>query len=92
MPAEGVYAGTAQLDGRRWAAAISIGRTPTFEDETLQIEAHLLDFESEVYDRPVRIRFHKRLRAQQRFESAEELMRQINTDVQRVRDGAARWL
>ncbi len=92
IPAEGVYGGTAQIGAMRWAAAISVGRTPTFDEAVLQIEAHLLDFDDEVYDRPARLRLHKRLRAQQRFESPDELMRQINTDVQRVREGASQWL
>lgn len=85
IPAEGVYAGFAEVGSARYSAAISIGRTPTFGENVLQIEAHLLDFEGDLCGTIVRLEFQRWLRAQQRFESVGALVTQIEADVARVR-------
>ncbi len=85
IPAEGVYAGYAQIGSARYSAAISIGRTPTFDENVLQIEAHLLDFDGDLCGTTVRLEFQRWLRAQQRFESVEALVAQIEADVACVR-------
>jgi riboflavin kinase / FMN adenylyltransferase len=85
LPGEGVYAGRAVVDGRRCAAAISVGTNPTFGDGTLSVEAYLLDYQGEPYDRPIRMEFLRWLRDQKRFESAEALTRQMHQDVEQVR-------
>ena len=85
IPAEGVYAGFAQIGPARHSAAISIGRTPTFGENVLQIEAHLLDFEGDLCGKTMRLEFQRWLRAQKRFESPEALIAQIEADVACVR-------
>ncbi|GMV98643.1 MAG: riboflavin biosynthesis protein [Phycisphaerae bacterium] len=73
------------------AAAISIGRTPTFESKELLVEAHLLDFDGDLYGRRIRLEFLEWLRAQQRFDSVGLLKDQIARDVKRAREPAATW-
>lgn len=85
IPAKGVYAGWASVDGVASRAAISIGRRETFGGERLAVEAFLLDVEGTFYDKPARIAFVRRLRDQRRFESPEELKAQISKDVEEAR-------
>lgn len=85
IPAEGVYAGKAEVCGGCYDAAISIGTTPTFEEGSLQVEAFLLDCAAELCGQPMKLEFLRFLRGQQRFESPEALTAQIEQDVQQVR-------
>ncbi len=86
IPAEGLYAGWCAVGGRRHQAAISIGRNPTFGNERLSIEAHLLDFDEDLYDKRVRLGFLRWLREQRRFDSPEGLVAQMHRDLQQVRE------
>jgi len=77
-PGHGVYAG--------WAnghpAAVNVGVRPTFETgRGLLVEAHLIDFDDDIYGETLRIAFLARLRGEKRFDSVEELIAQMNRDV-----------
>ena len=86
VPATGVYAGWAYLGSRRFAAATNVGVRPTFDDDSRQtVEAHLLDFEGDLYGQELAFEFVGRLRGEQRFESIEALRAQIARDVARAR-------
>ena len=88
LPADGIYAGWhVRPDGSTHPAAINLGRRPTFYEDarTSLLETHLLDFEGDVYDEPARVRFVARLRDEVRFDSVEELVRQMATDVDETR-------
>lgn len=89
VPGDGVYAGIGEVHGRSWPAAISVGHAATFGEGPRQVEAHLIGCEENVYDRRMRLSFVGRLREQRRFDSPEELRRQIETDVRRVREMVA---
>jgi riboflavin kinase/FMN adenylyltransferase len=86
LPAQGVYAGKAYSDGAAWVAAIDVGTNPTFGGEPLHVEAYLLDFDGDLMGEPVSIEFWRRLRDEARFESTEELVRQMKDDVERTRE------
>ncbi|EQD43713.1 riboflavin biosynthesis protein RibF, partial [mine drainage metagenome] len=87
LPDDGVYAGSVDLpDGSVHVAAISIGRRPTYyEKGALLLEAHLLDFDGDLYGQRVRVAVGDIVRGQLRFASAEELVAQIVADVADVR-------
>jgi len=89
LPSGGIYAGRASADGRWWPAAISIGPNPTFGEGTLKVEAHLIDYEGWLYNRHVEIDFLARLRDIQRFDSASDLVRQMDRDIAATREIAA---
>jgi riboflavin kinase/FMN adenylyltransferase len=92
LPAEGVYAGTlAAADGIARPAALSIGRRPTFyaEHGLLLLEAHVLDFDGDLYGAQTKVRFHRRLRGQERFDRVDDLVAQMRRDVEQVRDQLA---
>jgi riboflavin kinase/FMN adenylyltransferase len=88
LPAHGIYAGTfAGQDGVARPAAISLGRRPTFYDETAVplLEAHVLDFSGDLYGQRAQIAFVERLRGEERFDSIEALVGQMARDVEATR-------
>lgn len=85
IPMEGVYSGLAEVAHRRFSAAISIGRSPTFDGRHVRVEAHLLDFSGDLYGQCLRLEFVRFLRRQMTFASAEALIAQLQLDVQAAR-------
>ncbi len=67
-------------------AAVNVGVRPTFVTGRGElVEAHILDFEGDLYGEPLRLDFLARLRGERRFSSAEELIEQMRRDVERAR-------
>jgi riboflavin kinase/FMN adenylyltransferase len=88
IPADGVYAGYADLAGKRCAAAISVGSAPTFCPESRgqrTVEAFLLNGSGDLYDLDIELSFTHRLREQRRYDSPEALKAQMAKDVEQVR-------
>ncbi len=96
LPRLGIYAAWAQLldggeAGLRRAAAVSVGRNPTFVgDGATVVEAYLLDYDGDLYGRRIRLELGELLREELRFESAEALVVKIADDVARVRVWSSR--
>lgn len=87
VPADGVYAGWAVVDGVRHEAAISVGVNLTFEPEgTPRVEANLLDYSGDLYGKRIEVRFAERLRGMVAFTSAEALVERMHEDVRQSRD------
>ena len=86
-PAVGVYACIVEVDGQRKQAVTNIGYRPTFEDkpEGPIIEAHILDFERELYGQEIKVEFIDRLRDEMRFSGPEQLLKQIEQDISHTR-------
>jgi riboflavin kinase/FMN adenylyltransferase len=86
LPGRGIYAGVAELRGRRYRAAIDVGTNPTFGVEPLHVEAFLLDFEGDdLPGEPLAIEFWERLRDEERYDSVDALVGAIGEDVARTR-------
>ena len=87
LPADGVYAGTfVAEDELERPAAISVGTRPTFyEDGNVLVEAYVLDFDGDLYGQRVKVRFREWVRGQERFDSIEALVEQMNADVETTR-------
>ncbi len=88
VPAYGIYAGEATvLDGPGVPirTALSIGVNPHYGGVERRIEAFLLDFEGDLYGRPLRLALWERLRDERAFASEEELVEQIAADVEAAR-------
>jgi len=83
---EGVYAGYCIVDGNRYKAIINVGKRITFGDENKKIEAHLLDFKENIYNKKLTIFFEKFLRDQKKFSSREDLINQLNIDLNNARE------
>jgi riboflavin kinase/FMN adenylyltransferase len=83
---EGVYAGYASIDGKKYRAAISVGVSPTFADETTaSCEAHILDFDGDLYGRRLKLAFVHHIRPMMHFDSVDELTRTIKDNIEAVR-------
>jgi riboflavin kinase/FMN adenylyltransferase len=85
IPGNGIYAAWAQVGGRDLAAAVNIGTRPTFGRSDLLIEAHLLDFDDDVYGEVLTLELVERLRSEIEFSGVDELVRAIAKDVEQVR-------
>lgn len=88
LPADGVYAGWFErADGSVHATAMSLGRRPTFYQQAHAslLECYLLDFDGNLYDERVKVRFTHRLRGEKRFPSVEALVDQMHADVDATR-------
>jgi riboflavin kinase/FMN adenylyltransferase len=87
IPGAGVYACRAKMQDEYWLAAVNVGTRPTFdsEDRTSHVEAYLLDFSGDLYTQNLTIEFVKRLRGEERFESVEDLIKQIRLDIDQTR-------
>ena len=87
-PADAVYAGWCiRGDGSRHPCAINIGRRPTFYEhaEVSLLEAHLIDFEGDLYGEEMSIEFIEFLRSERKFSGIEELASQLTDDVAEAR-------
>lgn len=86
VPARGVYVAEAVVGGTTHAAMLNIGKRPTLDNGTeTSIEAHLLDFNANLYGRCLTLRFIDRLRDERAFASLDELREQLRRDEAEVR-------
>lgn len=87
IPAAGIYACRAEILGKIWPAAVNIGTRPTFEstNKKSQVEAHLLDYSGDLYTQIITLEFISWLRNEERFQSVDELIKQIHLDIERTR-------
>ncbi|HVB99915.1 MAG TPA: bifunctional riboflavin kinase/FAD synthetase [Candidatus Dormibacteraeota bacterium] len=90
LPARGVYATEAVVQGKLYRAATNIGFRPTFDGGMLVVESHLLQFAEEITGGPMEVRFWKRLREERKFPSPAELRLQVLQDIDRSRRFFAR--
>lgn len=88
LPAYGVYASKVTTqDGKTYLAATNIGVRPTVSDgEQVTVEGFLLDFDGDVYGQRVRLELSHRLRGERRFQSLEDLRREVQKNAQETRE------
>jgi riboflavin kinase/FMN adenylyltransferase len=84
VPPDGVYAGWT----RDRLAAVSVGTNPQFDGVERRVEAHLLDFDDDLYDQRLVVEIWHWLRGQMRFDSVEALVEQIGADVAQAREAS----
>lgn len=87
LPPNGVYAGVARQEGRLYRVALNIGLRPTVTaGSQVRVEAHLLDFDGDLYNRELEIEIGDKLRDEKKFASLEELKQQITRDIAAARE------
>ena len=86
LPVDGVYAGWAYIDGRTCQSVVNIGTCPTFNGSERAVEAYIVDYHGNLYGQDLKIDFVERLRDEKKFDSVEELKKQMAED---VREGKA---
>jgi riboflavin kinase/FMN adenylyltransferase len=87
VPKAGVYVCKGIVDGDYWGAVTNIGVRPTFEKQPVlsRVEAHLLDFEGDLYGKTLQLDFISRLRDEQHFNGIQALVDQIHKDIGQAR-------
>ncbi len=86
FPRRGVYITWAYLEGKKFRSITNVGLRPTFGENQLLIETHIIDFKGDIYGETMRIEFLDRLRDERRFESVNALIAQISKDVERAKE------
>lgn len=85
IPGDGVYATQAIVEDKTFHSVTNVGKNPTFGNPNRTIEAFLLDYNDNLYDRQVRIDFIHKLRDEIKFNDIEELKKRIAEDIQQAR-------
>jgi riboflavin kinase/FMN adenylyltransferase len=81
-PLQGVFAVTAQVEGKMIQGVANIGVRPTVNgDKKLLLEVHLFDFSQKIYGKMIEVIFHKKLRSEKKFASLDELQTQLKKDI-----------
>jgi len=88
IPANGVYACWAWIREEKHPAAINIGINPTFtpDKQTPNVEAHILDFDRDLYDQELKLEFVQYLREELKFDSVDALLENIHEDIIQTRE------
>ena len=86
IPANGVYAVRVETEGRTYGGMLNIGRRPTLDNgDDRSIEVHIFDFDRDIYHEPLRLSFIRRIRAEQKFASVDQLTEQLHRDATAIR-------
>lgn len=80
LPPDGVYFSRTLIDGRLYDSMSNIGVNPTFNGDAKKIETNIFNFDSEIYGKTAVVGFYKRIRNEQKFNSADELAIQLEKD------------
>ena len=84
-PAWGVYATRTRVGGQVYSSVSHLGPLPTFGDDAVRLETHLLDFSGDLYGQSMQVEFFEKIRGVQKFNSVEELREQIQNDIRSAR-------
>jgi riboflavin kinase/FMN adenylyltransferase len=86
LPKRGVYAAWANLTDARRKSVVNVGTRPTFDEQDLLIEAHVLDYGGDLYGEQICIEFVQRLRSERVFADASALIEQVQRDIATARE------
>lgn len=88
VPAGGIYACWAHVQNETHRAAVNVGTNPTFtpDNKIMNVEAYILDFDRNIYDEAVVLKFVERLRDEMKYDSVAALVKQIRQDVAKTRE------
>jgi riboflavin kinase / FMN adenylyltransferase len=89
--APGVYVARASWDNRAADAVVNVGYRPTFGENQYWVEAYLLDFSGDLYDRTLRIEFLDRIRPEMKFSGVDALKAQVMADIEAARTRRESW-
>lgn len=84
---DGVYAGRVTVKGKTYRAVVNFGPRPTFDVNDKMLEAHLLDFNENIYGEKITVYFDAYIREIQKFVSPEKLKEQLEKDIKEVGEG-----
>jgi len=85
LPADGIYATWTYIENQRYQSVTNIGKRPTFGESEQTVEVYILNYQGNLYRHELKIDIIKRLRREQRFDTIEELKKQIEEDIKQAR-------
>ena len=85
LPADGVYATLAYIDGKTYQSMTNIGGRPTFGDNQRTVEIYVLDYRGDLYGQELRIDIIERIRGEKKFDTIDKLEKQIAEDIKQGR-------
>jgi riboflavin kinase/FMN adenylyltransferase len=85
LPGDGVYATWTYIDDKIYQSVTNIGWRPTFGGNRRTVETHILNYHGNLYGRKLKIDVVERLRNEKRFDTVEELKKQIAEDVKQAK-------
>ena len=80
----GVYGGVAAFDGKKYKCIVNIGDKPTFDVDSATVEAHIIDFDGDIYGHELKLSLTKFLRKITKFDNPQELVGQLQIDRESV--------
>ena len=86
VPKEGVYAVKVELEGKILDGAANLGKNPTFGENRVSYEIHILDFSENILNKKLRVHFIDRIRDERAFPDVSMLREQIKRDIERARE------
>ncbi len=86
IPGSGVYAVIAEMEGSSHPSVVNIGFNPTFGNDKLSVETHVLDFKGNIAGKSLNLLFVDRIRDERKFESVERLAEQIKKDIDQAKE------
>jgi len=81
----GVYVADVKVGGASFRGVANVGSRPTFDGSSIGVEAHLFDFNGDLYGKDMAVRFRERIRDERKFQSADELVVQMQKDAEYAR-------
>jgi len=83
---EGIYISNTKIAGKMYQSLTFVGIAKTFKEKKFQAETYILDFSQNIYGKWISIKLLKKIRANQKFESVDDLVKQMKKDEQDARD------
>jgi riboflavin kinase/FMN adenylyltransferase len=80
MPQNGVYLTKTIVHNQEYYSITNVGQNPTFKYHPYRIETFIIDFDENIYDKEIKVCFLKKIRDEKKFESIDELKKQIYND------------
>lgn len=89
-PSSGIFAVWVFFQNERFEGVLNIGTNPTFKEQELSLEVHIIDFDSEIYGETIKIEFVAKIRDEKIFPDPSALVGQIHRDILKTREVLAR--
>lgn len=80
LPGDGVYVADVEIDGKRYRSMASVGKNITFDGTELRLEAHIFDFQKDIYGQRITIYWLEKIRDMIKFDGIDQLMQQMKED------------
>ena len=82
---EGIYAASVTINGKKYCAATFVGSAKTFKHSQVKVESYIFDFSSDLYGKWITVRLFKKIRDNQKFDSVDELVKQMRDDIENIK-------